>query len=431
VAVGLAVGGAAGARLSHKLGYPVSIHSLLQLIARLPLPQLSVPKALGVDDFALRTGQRYGTILVDLDRRCPIALLPDREANTLADWLQMHPGVQVLSRDRSKTYKQGMTKGAPQAVQVADRFHLVQNLAQVLEQCLAVQSKVLKAIDLEDHSANSSTATPKPPTEREQRAQQRREERLTRYEQVHQLRQQGVAVPDIAHHLGMGERTVFRFLASPEFPEWQSNPHRIHNSAIDAYKSYLLQQWEQGCRQTKQLFAQIQQQGYRGSYQTVARYTHQLRQAQRQQLTEQEGRGPAPISSGKPPIPLSARRATWLVLKPLAQQTEAERHLRSQLIDHPELKVAIHLTQGFAELVRQQPEQLDSWLAQAKSSALKQFQRFAEGLEEDYAAVKAGMTLPISNGQVEGQVNRLKMLKRQMYGRAGFNLLQRRVLLAS
>lgn len=235
----------------------------------------------------------------------------------------------------------------------------------------------------------------------------------------------------MAHHLGMGKRTVFTYLASPEFPEWQPSRRRYQaQSLLTPYKPYLLKQWNEGQRQAKGLFEEIVQQGYQGSYGTVARYTHELRQTHRQQLETLEGRGPAP--SDIPAPPLTARRAVWLTLKGAQLQLTEDKELLIKLQQHPELAPAIGLAQQFADLVRQrQPQQLDLWLEQASSSSVKQFQNFAKSLQEDYEAVKAGVTLEISNGQVEGQVNRLKMIKRQMYGRAGLALLSRRFLLAS
>ncbi len=431
---GLALGGSAGVRLSHQFGQKLSRNTLLNLLAKQSLPSAGTVKTLGVDDFAFRKGQHYGTILVDLERHCPVAMLPDREAATLAGWLKQHPEIQVLSRDRSKAYKQGMSAGAPQAIQVADRFHLLQNLTQVLERFLATQSTTLKAIDLAHHQALGKTQdTPsKPLTAQAQKAEQRRQRRLFNYEQVHKLRQQGFPVKDIAHHLGMGKRIVFTYLASPEFPEWKPSPsRRSKHTILTPYKGYLLDQWNAGQRQTKQLFKEIAQQGYTGTYKTVAKYIHQLRRTQRQQLDNVEGRGPMPaaLDAGQPP--LTARRAVWLVLNGAKPQSIEDKELILKLQQHPDLVVAIQLAQQFADLVRQrQPGQLDPWLERASSSSIKQFQNLAKSLQEDYEAVKAGVTLEISNGQVEGQVNRLKMIKRQMYGRAGLALLSRRFLLA-
>lgn len=432
--IGLALGGRAGVRLSHHLGQKLSRNTLLNLLAKQSIPSVATVKTLGVDDFAFRKGQRYGTILVDLDKHRPVAMLPDREAATLAGWLEQHPEIQVLSRDRSRAYKQGMSEGAPQAIQVADRFHLLQNLTQVLERFLATQSNVLKAIDLAHYHALGKTQDPpsKPLTAQAQKAQQRRQQRLFNYEQVHKLRQHGFQVKDIAHHLGMGERTVFTYLASPEFPEWKPSPQRRSKPTIlTPYKGYLLERWNAGQRQSKQLFQEIAQQGYTGTYKTVATYIHHLRQNQRQQLDNLEGRGPMPATRDAGQRPLTACRAVWLLLKGAKPQSTEDEALVLKLQQHPDLVVAIQLAQQFADLVRhRQPEQLDPWLERASSSSIKQFQNFAKSLQEDYEAVKAGVTLEVSNGQVEGQVNRLKMIKRQMYGRAGLALLSRRFLLA-
>lgn len=220
--IALYTGGEGGAKLSQKLHCQVSQNTLLSSISRQTMPVVNIPKMLGVDDFAFRRGQRYGTILVDLETHHPIVLLPDREAETLADWLKDHPGVEVLSRERAKTYRQGMTKGAPKATQVADRFHLLKNLAEVLERILAMHTKQLKAVEsaqvLVSDKIQIAPVVPRPKIQ--ERSAQRRERRFANYEQVHNLRQQGWEIEEIARHLGMGKRTVYRYLSHSQFPEW-------------------------------------------------------------------------------------------------------------------------------------------------------------------------------------------------------------------
>ncbi|MBW4541931.1 MAG: ISL3 family transposase [Myxacorys chilensis ATA2-1-KO14] len=433
--IGLRAGGEGGAKLSKTLHCAVSQNTLLSFIDRQPMPAVSTPRALGVDDFAFRRGQRYGTILVDLDTHRPIELLPDREAKTLAQWLKDHPGVEVLSRDRSKTYKQGMTQGAPEATQVADRFHLLKNLAEVLERILAMHTQQLKAVETAQLPVGDAIliapVAPRP-NPAQARAKRRRKRRLANYEQVHELRRQGWEILEIARQLGMGKRTVYRYLSHSQFPEWQPHPSRgrSQSSQLDGYKPYVLEQWNGKQQNTKLLFEAIQHQGYRGSYQTVARYTHRLRQAQRQYRVQLGVQPQLPIRDLQQP-PLTARRATWIVMRRADQRTEVERALITDLTtQHPDLAAAIELTQSFTKLVRERlPQQLDTWLEQALNSSMVLFQRFAQGLKEDYAAVKASLTTSISNGPVEGQVNRLKLLKRQMYGRASFDLLNRRFIL--
>ena len=446
IAMGLELGGSAAARLSHQVGYGYSRNTFLRLLASLPFPEVVTPKILGVDDFAFRKGHHYGTILVDLETNHPIALLPDRTAETLATWLKEHPGIEILSRDRSKTYKRGMTQGAPDAIQVADRFHLLHNLEETLEKALKSHSKILKQVEQEQLQAEgilaSEVSIPEDSVAQHQTAQQRktaqkRAERLENYQQVHSLRKQGYKVKDIAYHLGMGKRTVYTYLSHETFPEWQSSSRQCR-SILDPYKPYLIDQWSQGCQHTKQLFKEIQQQGYSGTYETVARYTHTLRSAQSQpspnpdSLKDLPGRGPAPKGIIKPQKPLSARRAAWLVLQRPDTLTDKQKTLLERLTQRSELSETIQLAQDFIDLIRQQlPKQLDTWLEKAKTSTIKAFQSFAKGLDEDYDAVKAGMSLDVSNGPVEGQNNRLKMLKRQMFGRAGLDLLAKRLILTS
>lgn len=433
--VGLALGGAAAARLSHQLGYSYSHDAILRLIHSLSLPTTATPRILGVDDFALRKGHVYGTILVDLETRRPIDLLPDRTAETLAAWLKAHPGVEILSRDRSKTYRKGMNDGAPEAIQVADRFHLLKNLEETLEKVFKSESQVLK--EIERALVNAAGTTSSQPLESHlvrvgtPDKEKKRAQRLKNYEQAHALRAAGHSIVDIAHHLSMGERTVYTYLSYPAFPEWQPTVRRYPSSSqLDDYKLYLQAQWQQGRQQSKGLFEDIQQQGYQGSYMTVTRYTRQLRRRQREALNDLPGRGPAPNTASADQKPLSAQKAAWLILRQADSLSTEEEEMLEQLCQHPVLSASVSLTQGFLHLVRQRlPEQLDDWIVEALNSSIKAFESFARGLQEDYDAVKAGVTLEVSNGQVEGQNNRLKMLKRQMFGRAGLELLAKRFIL--
>ena len=322
-AIALSLGGSAAACLGQHLNAEASRNTFLHLIARLSFPETDTPSILGVDDFALRKGHQYGTILVNLETHQPIALLPDRTAETLAAWLKSHPGIDILSRDRSKTYKRGMNEGAPDAIQVADRFHLLHNLEEALEKAFKGHTPVFRRVEQATLAPQDSPSA-QPPTPvllvPTQEAESKRQQRLERYEQVHALRQQGYPIKDIAHHLGMGKRTVYTYLSHETFPEWQPSIRR-RGSRLDPYKSYLLEQWQQGHQQTQQLFAAIQQQGYRGSYATVARYTRQLRQSQPQNqplpetLNELPGRGAAPKNQTSASSPLSARRMAWLILQ--------------------------------------------------------------------------------------------------------------------
>jgi transposase len=268
------------------------------------------------------------------------------------------------------------------------------------------------------------------PTPADQRAAQRQARRPTTDDQVWALHRQGWPIAAMAQHVGLSPRTVQRDLQTTIFGGRQRRSDR-GRSLLNPSKAALLERWKAGCRTAARLFRELKERGYPGSYALVAASVRRLRQAQGLAPGHRRARHALPVVAASPYQPLTSRRVTWLVLRHAETRTEAEAQPRAQLhAQQAEVAEAIDLAQDFTQLLRQrQPEQLDPWLARAAKSTLEALQRFAKGLCEDYAAVKAGVTLPWSTGPVEGPINRLKMLKRQRFGRARLELLSRRFVL--
>ena len=392
--------------------------SLNRLIRTLPEPRNPSIRVLGVDDWAKRKGQRYGTILVDLERGAVVDLLQDRTADTLAQWLKKHPEIEIVSRDRSQTYAEGIDRGASQAAQVADRWHLLKNasdtLFKVLQQEYAVIQKQLEqkaqAIKLDEREIEL--------TGRERaltQAEQRRKERML---QARQYQQQGWSQKEIACRLGIHPKTVRRYMyrGSPQAPRQRT--HRL----LDRYKPYLLQRWNEGCHNGMQLYREIQSQGFAGHETTVRTFIQQLRSA-----SERTGKVlPSDPTQTAPTL----RTLTWWVSKRHQDRDADDEKILLQISQgQPKLQESIALARSFAEMIReQQSEKLDAWLERAEQSGYRTWRNFATGLRQDEAAVRGALTSSWSNGPTEGHINRLKCLKRLMYGRAKDDLLRKRVL---
>lgn len=461
--LGLALGGEAGKQAGECLNLPVS-GSTMEAVRPSPTPTRSHrPKVLGVDDWAWRKGRRYGTILVEIVTHRPIALLADRSAKTLAAWLTQHPGVEIVTRDRSKVYRQGIRDGAPDALQVADRFHLLLNLSEALEKVFSQHLPDLKTVEIS--LADDALLAALPPADKSvlvppesdslpsplcpestpvagasktaidksrARSEHYRSERLRKFEMIWQLKRQGLSYKAIARRVGAGEKTVQRFSRSPVFPERQPRSDR-GKTTIEPYIPYLLQRLNAGFVNARILFAELQELGYTGSYMTLTRYLHPLR-GDGKPLPRQPRRGRSPLATVVIPRspPLTPRRAVSSVLQRPDRLKDKDKEIIERLQQQDaELNLAISLARDFASLVRQRiPEKLDPPIERALASSLSPIVNFARGLLDDYSAVRAGVTLPWSNGPVEGLIDRLKMLERQMYGRAGIDLLRRRFLLA-
>jgi len=437
-AVGLALGGSAGVRLGSKFGLVACRNTLLNVIRQAPMPAVVTPSVLGVDDWALRKRDTYGTVLVDLERRRPVALLPGREAETLAAWLREHPGVEVISRDRSGAFSKGARHGVPEAVQVADRFHLLQNLAEALELVFSTHAADLHAAEqarrdavLAEHGT-VSIAPSEPQAKAKLLAAGRRERRLAQHGQVWALYRQGWSGEKIAPHLGISRTTVYRYLRSEVFPERKGRSDAGH-SRLDAWRDVVLEHWNGDRRNSRKMFQDLQQRGYRGSYPTLARYLRRLRAVDTVVAASGLPASARPTLDAAPRQVLTPRTAAWTVLRRVEKRSmESQALLAGVRGRSPVLNEAVELAETFIALVRgREAAQLDTWLQKAEHSAVPPLQRFAKRLRADHEAVQAALSLDWSNGQTEGQINRLKTIKRQMYGRAGLDLLERRFLLAA
>jgi transposase len=422
-AVGLALAGRAGARLAAVLGLPAGRSTLLRLVCALPDPAGGPVAVLGVDDFALRRGHVYGSVLVDMATRHPVDLLRGRDGEGLAAWLSAHPGTQVICRDRAGAYADGGRRGAPGALQVADRWHLWRGLADYAEKTVARHRDCLAPLP------PPQPPQPAGPDLREAAALALAAARLgrpalvartaERHEAVHAQLAQGRSLAAIARELGLAVSTVRRFAraARPEdLPAGRAGGRQP--SALDEFKPYLHQRLNDGCLNIKQLHAEIAARGYRGSYGMTYRYLRPFRAARA-----------APPAAAPPPK--TGQVASWILRAP-ASLTEQEQATLTQVRARcPHLDALASHVREFAQILTgRHGDRLAAWIAAVDADDQPDLHSFTTGLKHDQAAVTNGLTLPHSSGPVEGHVNRIKMIKRQMYGRASFDLLRKRVLLA-
>lgn len=426
-----ALGGAAGAKTARQIGLKISGDTLLRRIRGSWHSTVEKIKVLGIDDFAFRRGERYGTILVDLEKRKPIDLLPDREAATLAEWLRKHPEIEIISRDRAGCYAVGAKTGAPQAVQVADRFHLLKNLLDGFERFLSRQHQVIaevfqKAFPSKSRSAKKTKPLPSATKTLQIEQQKARTAiREKRFQMVKELHREGIPILAIARRLKMSRNTVKRFLSIKSALQRQPNCPRF--SPIKEFLPYLQRRWtEDGERSSRALWKEIKTQGYPGAEGTLRHFLQKWREAGKMQIRMQ-----TVIKANIPGRAPSIKQIKWLLFSKQAKPKEQweEVFLRQLCEDVPDIEIGQKLVREFHQLMtRRQPEGFQRWLEKARASGIGELIWFANGVEQDRAPVEKAFESQWSQGQTEGQVNRLKFLKRQMYGRANFDLLRARVV---
>jgi transposase len=423
--IGYVAGGLPGQRLLDRLSIATSDDTVLRRVRQEPLHEVcGLPiRNLGVDDWAWRKGQDYGTILVNLDLHRVVDLLPDRAAESFSEWLQQHPEIVTISRDRCGIYAEGAVLGAPQSQQIADRFHLVLNLSATMERVLEERSRQLILPPVDDPAAASqptvsgdaSTDVTPPPMPRPTQSQLRRQRRLERYEQVVALLKSGQSQAAISRALGIERKTIRRWLRRGEFPE-RKPPHR-RPPKVNEFGGDLQQRWNEGCHNATRLYHEIREKGYAGKRAMVARFVAGWRKT---------GKAARPNA----PERISPKYAAILVTRAADQMTVEQQRLFDRIATQcPDVVGLRQIALAFrAGLTAGESAKLRQWIEGAKRCEFGPVIRFAYGLQKDISAVAAAVETSWSTGQVEGQINRLKTIKRQMYGRAGFELLRARVL---
>jgi transposase len=452
--LGLALGGEPGSRLAGELAVPISGDTILRRVKAVPAEPETSYRFVGIDDFALRKGHTYGTILVDLQRGRVIDLFDGRDGAPVAAWLAFHSGIEIITRDRWAAYANACTAGAPKATQVADRFHLIGNIRELVERLFEQHASALDAV-LEpplavapepcvatiatpptpgipseqplvtgaptppggpDGLPAPANETPTPPPPRASHPQQQRQDR---FDEVRRLRQTGKSVRQIARELRMSRQTVINYQRRERCPDW--NPGTRRPTRLDGLQAKVDAFIREGGRTATVLYRALKDQGCRSSYDAVRRFLTRRLQA--------AGIAPARSSRGPPHLRRpSARQLSFEFVRRAEERSDEAVQRMGKVSPIPALCGPLALADELLAMTRcESKTALADWLGRAAVSASGSVQSFAETLRTEAAAVQTALSTSWSNGPVEGQVNRLKLIKRSMYGRAGLPLLRARV----
>ena len=401
--LGLALGGRPAARLARRLMVPITKDTPLRTMRRHGRPAFLPPSAIGIDDWAWRRNQRYGTLICDLDRHRTIALLPNREPASAEEWLLDQPQITIVARDRSGAYAQAASNALPHAVQVADRWHLMENASHAFLDAVRKSMRQIRA------AIGAATVDPALLTA----AERIQYEGYLRREEINgailALAKEGVAIKEIVRRTGLSRKLVRKVVRG-----LRSDIFRIRESSLDLHLPWLDAQWAAGQHNATDLWCRLRRSGFRGSLRVVGEWATR-RQRSDQAQTGEHSRTPA------------ARTIARLLTIGWDALTKAETVTVAAIEGGvPLLVEAREIVAAFQSMIRKKTaEELEPWLQRAKASLVASF---ANGVAKDRNAVIAAITLPWSNGQTEGQITKLKLVKRQMYGRGKLDILQARVI---
>jgi transposase len=399
--LGVALGGRPAAALARRLMLPVSKDTLLRVVRRHAARDRSPLCVIGIDDWAWKRGQRYGSIICDLERRRIVDLLPDREPGTVETWLSRHPEIAVISRDRGGGYGRAAARAAPQAVQVADRWHLMENASAAFLEAVRRSMRPIR------QALGSAVIDPALLTCAERLQHDGYLRRQEAYGAIRALVQVGTPIREIVRRTGRSRKLVREIARGGG-----GDVFRCRSNTLEPHLAWLDAEWAAGCRNGAELWRRLRSSGFRGSMRVVAEWATRRRRSER---IDRETLRRVPPARVLGRLMLSLR--DHLTKEDAITVATIERGV-------PMLVSARDLVERFHRMVRDRdPDALPSWITDAAGSVLASF---CKGIVADQAAVAAALTQPWSNGQTEGQITKLKLVKRQMYGRAKLDLLRAR-----
>ncbi|MEZ2223528.1 ISL3 family transposase [Rhizobium sp. RCC_161_2] len=401
--LGLALGSRPAAAFARRLMVPVSNDTLLRVVRRRGTPHFVPPPMIGIDDWAWRRNQRYGAIICDLERRKTIALLPDREPATAQAWLSDQQQINIVARDRSGAYVLAAAKALPEATQVADRWHLMENASRAFLDAIRKSMRQIRT------AIGSATINPDLLTAAERIQYQGYLHREETNSAILDLAKSGVAIKEIVRRTGHSRGLVRRVLRGQ-----RSDVLRVRENSLEVYLPWLDAQWSAGHRNGTQLWRELTRQGFRGCLRVVTEW------ATRRRMAEKMDCG----ALSRTPSARAVARLMTIGRDDLSKsQTVTVAAIEGGV---PQLVEAREVVAAFQAMIRKKSlADLEPWLERARSSLVA---AFANGVAKDRAAVSAAISSPWSNGQTEGQITKLKLVKRQMYGRGKIDLLQARVI---
>jgi len=399
----IALGGRPAARLAQRLSVEISNDTLLRVVRRRKREEPPAPSIIGIDDWAWRRNFRYGTLICDLERRKTIALLPDREPATAEAWMARQPQITVVARDRGGGYAIATRRALPHAVQVADRWHLMENASQAFLGAVRKSMRQVRA------AIGAATINPALLTYAEKLQYEGYLRREDANEVVLALAEQAIAIKEIVRRTGHSRGLVRKILRGQ-----RSDVFRTRQSSLEPYLPWLDAQWAAGGRNGAAMWRGLRAQGFRGCLGVVSEWAARRKRAERMD----------PSALTRTP---SARTIARLLSAERDQLTKSEMVMVAAIESGVStLTEARDVIAAFHDLLRRRSlPDLDVWIARARASIVA---AFANGVTKDRAAVEAAVRSPWSNGQTEGQICKLKLVKRQMFGRGKIDLLQARVI---